>query len=114
MSRFRLSLSPAWLCVASLPRSPHGPRGPCQLQSSCLHSSQKKSTLQKKKAGGTAHLLLLTLFPRMEVIRDAATHILQARIVPDSFMLSSNQRVPLLRKGHIWWGLLGVGTMSLP
>lgn len=113
MSRFRLSLSPAWLCVALLPRSPHGLRGRCQLQSSSLHSSQK-SALQKKRAGGKAPLLLLMLFPRMEVIHDAATHIPWARIGPDSFVPSSNQRVPLLRKGHIWWGLLGVGAMSLP
>lgn len=114
MWRFRLCPSYAWLGVASITRSPHGPRGQLQLQSSCLHSSQKESTLQKMKEGGRAHLLLLMLFPVMEVAHDVATHIPLARIGPDSCVPSSNLRVPLLRKEHIWWVLLRAGTLSLP
>lgn len=53
------------------------------------------------------------LLPRMEVVHDAATHILLVRIGPDSCVPNLNLRVPLLRKKDIWWGLLGASTMSL-
>ena len=108
MSRFRLYPSHALLCAAPTPRSPHGPKGQLQLQSSCPHSSQ-----QKKKEGRRANPLLLMLFPGMEIAHDAAIHTPLARSGPDSCVPSLTLRVSLLRK-HIWWGQPGAGNMSPP
>lgn len=96
MARFRLYLSHALQCVAPTPRSLHGPRGQLQLWSSCPHSSQ-----QKEKEEKMAHLILLTLFPGMEIIHDTATHTPLARTGPDSCVPNLNLRVLLLRKEHM-------------